>query len=196
MLRALYEPLVLPFVFTRIPCSSTKSSNYLKLCETTFKGNSRILNALYIRNKNFTQQMLETTTCSKLAPSCSSVSIRYLESASLLITAFAPAKQLSPKLQGCLRARHHLPLPFIIFSSFSIFFFYFFLFSHALQDECWSRRGEGENRSVRGATSRVIFIEWVDTHYFALQAPYRHRSSCGIAAPIATSRYVRTSSAC
>lgn len=86
--------------------------------------------------------MLETTSCSKLASSCSSVSIRYLESASLLITAFAPAKQLSRKLQGSLRARHHLPPPFIIFSSFSIFFFFIFLFSHALQDECWSRRGE------------------------------------------------------
>lgn len=141
MLRTSYEPLVLLFVFTRIPYSYTKPSNYFKLCETTFKGNSLILNALHIRNKNCTQQMLETTTCSKLASSCSFVSIRYLESASLLITAFAPAKQLSPKLQGSLRARHHLPPPFIIFSSFSSLFF--FLFSHALQDECWSRRGRG-----------------------------------------------------
>ena len=57
-------------------------------------------------------------------------------------------------------------------------------------------REREESAGPRGHVSRVIFIEWVDTHYFALQAPYRHRSSRGIAAPIATSRYVRTSSAC
>lgn len=125
----------------------------MKLCETTFKGNSRILNALYIRNKNFTQQMLETTTCSKLAPSCSSVSIRYLESASLLITAFAPAKQLSPKLQGCQRARHHLPPPFIIFSSFSIFFFYFFYFHMPFRMNVGAGGGGGESVGPRGHVS-------------------------------------------
>lgn len=140
MLRTLYELLVLLFVFARIPYSYTKSSNYLKLCETTFKGNSLILNALYIRNKNFTQQMLETTTCSKLAPSCSSVSIRYLESASLLITAFTPAKQLSPNFRVPY-ARAIISLLLLLFSLLFLSFFLFFLFSHALQDECWSRRG-------------------------------------------------------
>lgn len=57
----------------------------------------------------------------------------------------------------------------------------------------WIKRG----RSLRRAcASRVIFIEWVDTHYFALRGPYgggggEEARSCLLAARIDRSRVDR-----
>lgn len=153
---------------------------------------SNFPDVFHIPNRHTVQQMREAATCGKLASSCDSASIRYLESISLLIMAFSPTKQLSPRVPY---ARHHLSSFSLSFLSlFTFLFSFYFIFYFHVPFKMNPLGGE-ESVGPMGHVS-CNFHRVGGYPLFRITGSLPAPIVSWNRGPIATSRYVRTSSAC